>query len=197
MNILIIVANPRENSFSHQIAEAYREGAVLTNKAVEVLDLYASDMQLGFLRPESTSEYARYQPVREGLQDLIQQAQELVIIHPLWWGGPPAILKNMIDQVLTPGFAYQRVRRKWLPIALDSRRKSLLKGKSVRLFITSDQSWWQNSLRLLPYLNIWYFDILRPTGLKLSSFRLFDYMHERTGLRRSKWLAQVNKLAAK
>lgn len=197
MHILIIVANPRENSFSHQIAEAYRDGAVLTGKTVETLDLYTSELQLGFLKPENKVEHATNQPVREGLQDLIRQAGELVIIHPLWWGGPPAILKNFIDQVLTPGFAYQRQRRKWLPKAFDRSNKPLLKGTAVRLFVTCDKQWLSNALRLLPHLNIWYFDVFRVSGLHLKSFKLYDSMRRRTGLKRSKWLARINQMATK
>lgn len=193
MQSLIIVANPRPNSFSHQIAEAYREGALLHGRSVEILDLYTSHLQLGFLKPENRSEYAQFQPIREAIQDLIKQADELVIIHPLWWGGMPAILKNMCDQVLTPGFAYQR-RKKGL---LGRRNKPLLKSKAVRLFITADKKWWSHCLRLLPYLNIWYFDIFRTSGLKLKSFKLYADMHGRSGLKRSRWLAEINRLATK
>lgn len=189
MQSLIIVANPRPNSFSHQLAEAYREGAILHGRSVEILDLYTTQLQLGFLKPENRSEYTQFQPIREAIQDLIKQADELIIIHPLWWGGMPAILKNMCDQVLTPGFAYQKGRRR--------RRKPLLKGKTARLFITCDKKWWSNLLRLLPYLNVWYFDIFRASGLKLKSFKLYSNMRDRSGLTRSKWLAKVNRLAAK
>ncbi len=37
----------------------------------------------------------------------ISQADGLVIVHPNWWGQPPAILKGWVDRVLRPGVAYQ------------------------------------------------------------------------------------------
>src|SRR5215213_6020318 len=152
MHILIILANPRQNSFSHQIAEAYKEGAEDAGKTVTLLDLYQTELQLDFLRPESREEFTEQHPIRQELQAMIRRADELVIIHPLWWGGPPAILKNFIDQTFTPGFAYRYVRRRGIPRRLDIIPKRLLKGRRVRLFVTGDGQHWTNLLRTFPYL---------------------------------------------
>ena len=37
----------------------------------------------------------------------LQSADGIVIIHPNWWGQPPAILKGWIDRVFRPGIAYR------------------------------------------------------------------------------------------
>jgi putative NADPH-quinone reductase len=34
-------------------------------------------------------------------------AEGIVIVHPNWWGQPPAILKGWIDRVFRPGVAYR------------------------------------------------------------------------------------------
>ncbi|MBU8812888.1 NAD(P)H-dependent oxidoreductase [Mycolicibacterium goodii] len=39
-------------------------------------------------------------------QDKLAAAELLVVQFPLWWYGPPAILKGWFDRVLTNGFAY-------------------------------------------------------------------------------------------
>jgi putative NADPH-quinone reductase len=31
----------------------------------------------------------------------------IIIVHPNWWGQPPAILKGWIDRVIRPGVAYR------------------------------------------------------------------------------------------
>jgi len=36
----------------------------------------------------------------------IRQADGLVIVHPNWWGEPPAMLKGWVDRVLRAGVAY-------------------------------------------------------------------------------------------
>jgi NAD(P)H dehydrogenase (quinone) len=196
-SITIFVANPKDNSFSHQLAHAYSEGASQTGKMVTLIDLYDPDFALGFLKPETRSEYERNQPIRERLQAAISEADELVFVHPLWWGGPPAILKNMIDQVFTPGFAYKRVKRPLIPRQLDIVPQRLLRGKRVRLLITCDGKRWTNMARMMPYLGVWNGYVFRFTGLKLSSFHLFDDMRGRDGFWRGKHLARINKLAAK
>jgi NAD(P)H dehydrogenase (quinone) len=34
-------------------------------------------------------------------------ADGIVIVHPNWWGQPPAILKGWVDRVFRPGVAYR------------------------------------------------------------------------------------------
>ena len=36
----------------------------------------------------------------------IAKAEGIIIVHPNWWGQPPAILKGWIDRILRPGVAY-------------------------------------------------------------------------------------------
>lgn len=197
MKRLVIVANPRPNSFSHQLAEAYKEGAVQAGAYVTMLDLYATDLQLDFLRPETKTEFDEQQPIRQALQEILREADEVLIFHPLWWGGPPAVLKNYLDQVLTPGFAYRRVVRTGLAERLWPSHQRLLKGRSIRLYVTADWHRLTNPLRVLPYWLLWRLHIAHHTGLKLRSFRLYSGLHTRTLIERSKWLAEMNRLAAR
>jgi putative NADPH-quinone reductase len=44
--------------------------------------------------------------VKQHINEL-KQANGIVIIHPNWWGTPPAILKGWVDRVLRSGFAYR------------------------------------------------------------------------------------------
>jgi NAD(P)H dehydrogenase (quinone) len=37
----------------------------------------------------------------------IAEADGIIVVHPNWWGQPPAILKGWIDRVLRPGVAYK------------------------------------------------------------------------------------------
>lgn len=197
MRILVILAHPQAESFTHKIADAYREGAVSAGHSVKILDLYRTKLQLGFLQPETQAEYRKNQPIRAELQAMVSTAEEIVFVHPLWWGGQPAILKNFIDQVFTPGFAYRNPRpSKLIPQRLNIAPQRLLKGRSARLFITCDGQWWTNVLRMMPYLLTWYFYVFRTTGVRLRSFQLFDYMKGRDGMARAKWLAKVNRTAS-
>jgi putative NADPH-quinone reductase len=197
MQILIVLAHPYDGSFTAKIAKAYREGALSAGHKVDLLDLYKTDLQLGFLKPESKKEYEANQPIRQKLQEKMAGANEIVFVHPLWWGGPPAILKNFLDQTLTPGFAYKHASdKKLVPKRINVVPQQLLRGRRVRLFITCDGQWWTNALRLMPHFGTWYFYVIKFTGLKMSSFHLFDYMRFRGDLQRSRWLAKVRNLGA-
>lgn len=44
-------------------------------------------------------------------QEAIKWAEHLVWVFPIWWGGPPALLKGFVDRIFMPGYAfkYQKV----------------------------------------------------------------------------------------
>ncbi len=59
-----------------------------------------------------------------GAWEKIKWADHLVWIHPVWWGGLPAITKGFIDRVFLPGFAFKyRENSVWWD--------RLLKGKTA------------------------------------------------------------------
>ena len=65
----------------------------------------------------------------------IKWANHLVWVHPVWWGGLPAITKGFIDRVFLPGFAFQyRENSVWWD--------KLLKGKTAHIITTLDQPGW-------------------------------------------------------
>ncbi|WP_249998474.1 NAD(P)H-dependent oxidoreductase [Actinoplanes sp. M2I2] len=118
---LWVYAHPRRGSLNDRL---FREGteALSARYDVATSDLHAqgfdpvlSERDLGDLadKPGNVAElageaYARGQApddVREE-QAKLAAAELLVVQFPLWWYGPPAILKGWIDRVLTSGFAY-------------------------------------------------------------------------------------------
>lgn len=118
---LWVYAHPRRGSFNDRLFHAGVE-TLSGRYEVATSDLYAqgfdaalSDRDLGVLsgEPGTIAElageaYARGQlpaDVREE-QSKLAAAELLVLQFPLWWYGPPAILKGWFDRVLTSGFAY-------------------------------------------------------------------------------------------
>ncbi len=116
-----IYAHPQANSFN---ARLFRDGveALSRDHDVEITDLYAQRFD-----PVLASQDLGQPHGREGnLVDLMGEAYaagqlppdvieeqrklaaaDLVVLQfPLWWYGPPAILKGWFDRVLTNGFAY-------------------------------------------------------------------------------------------
>ena len=65
----------------------------------------------------------------------IKWADHLVWVHPVWWGGLPAITKGFIDRLFLPGFAFQyRENSVWWD--------KLLIGKTAHIITTLDQPSW-------------------------------------------------------
>ena len=126
-HILIIVAHPKEDSFSFAMANTYKENVQSKGDSVEMLDLYREKHQQPFFTYEdantlSTDESMKY------YQDHIAKADEIVFVFPYWWGSFPAILKNFFDWNLSRGFAFEYV---------NSRPKGMLTGKTVKVFTTT------------------------------------------------------------
>lgn len=127
-NVLIVVAHPEPKSFNHAMAHAAAAALREAGHAVTVSDLCANGLRADVGRHDmtSTADSARFnvqaeqaEAVRQHAfaediareQALVAQADNVILQFPLWWGGPPAILKGWIDRVLAYGFAYVDARR--------------------------------------------------------------------------------------
>ncbi len=128
--ILIINAHPNKDSFNFGIAAAYKKGALQTN--AEVKEIVIRDLQFN---PNLQYGYQKRIELESDLLDAwekIKWADHLVWVHPVWWGGLPAITKGFIDRVFLPGFAFKyRENSVWWD--------KLLKGKTAHIITTLDQ----------------------------------------------------------
>jgi NAD(P)H dehydrogenase (quinone) len=59
-------------------------------------------------------------------QEKVSWADGIVFIHPIWWTGPPAILKGWIDRVFSIGFAYILDEKDGHPSGLLKQQKALV-----------------------------------------------------------------------
>lgn len=123
MHILILLANPEPTSFCHALASAAREALTAAGHRVTVSDLFAQGFNPVAGRHDFTtvadpdrfhyqSEQAlaarqgTFSPEIAAEQAKLQAADILIPVFPIWWSGPPAILKGWLERVLAYGFAY-------------------------------------------------------------------------------------------
>ena len=107
MTHLIIYAHPSDESFAKQLVERIKTYSATLNKVI-VRDLY----QMKF-NPVLTKE--ELSNLKKGIiaedvdkeQELIEEADVISVVYPMWWSSFPAILKGYIDRVLSYGFGYQ------------------------------------------------------------------------------------------
>ncbi len=161
---LIITAHPSSLGFTHKIAERYKLGLESAGGTAEILDLYKTDLKQPFLTFETPRDIAP-DAARTAIQAKISSADELVFIHPLWWLGAPAIMKNFLDQNISAHFAFQYVNGKLV---------GLLKGKTASVFITCDGSMFLYTLMAQPFRLIWQFAIIGYCGMKTRAFKVLD-----------------------
>ena len=112
--------------------EAYTSGLLVRNgHDVSFHDLYLE--RFDPILPGS--EIPKGAPIDPAVQmhcDEIAAAEGIMIVHPNWWGQPPAILKGWIDRVIRPGLAYEFLEGgggEGVPIGL-------LKAKTALIFNT-------------------------------------------------------------
>ena len=109
MKVLVVLAHPNPDSFSHAIVD--RVVCALANRehSVSVIDLYGLDyspaLALAELAAYPTSEPAIDPMVIEHTR-LIQECSTIVFVYPTWWSSMPAILKGWIDRTMLPGIAF-------------------------------------------------------------------------------------------
>lgn len=106
MNILIILAHPRVGSFNHGIAQRIADELAELGHIVTLRDLCAERFDPNFTEHELVRGNVAPPVIREHA-DAVLAADGIVVVHPNWWGQPPAILKGWLDRVLRPGEAYR------------------------------------------------------------------------------------------
>ena len=127
-NVLIVVAHPDPASFNHALANAAAEALRSHGHNVTLSDLTAEGFRADIgpqdviTRADETRFHVQaeqahatrhdgYAPDIAKQQALVAAADNIILQFPMWWGGPPALMKGWIDRVLSYGFAYVDGRR--------------------------------------------------------------------------------------
>ncbi|MET9374728.1 NAD(P)H oxidoreductase [Streptomyces sp. NPDC002992] len=108
---LLVHAHPRTDSLTAQVATLLHARLKDEGGTVDVLDLYAEGFD-PVLHPADEPDWENrekaYSPEVHAHMDRILAADDIVIVFPVWWMAPPAVLKGWIDRVWNYGFAYGR-----------------------------------------------------------------------------------------
>lgn len=190
---LVILAHPRSGSLNHALAErivhVLREGGVV----VRFHDLYAEGFDPLLRAAEAfTVADAATGIFTRGADHLLYQhrkelieASILVVVHPNWWGKPPAIMAGWMDRVLVPGVAYELDVAGGVPT-------SLLSLRSIVVVNTSDTTA-EREAELFgdPLDAIWRRCVAPYLGNPLVERHVLRVVADATPQLRAKWLADV------
>ena len=193
MKILIILAHPDKKSFNHAIASSVQTELAANGHEALFHDLYAENFDPILPAQEIPSSASLPVEIDEYCRE-ITSADGIVIVHPNWWGQPPAILKGWIDRVIRPGVAYEFLegdKGEGVP-------NGLLKGKSAVVFNTSntpdqrEQEVFGDPLELL-----WKNCIFDLCGINMFYRKMFNVIVVSTDEQRKEWLMEVRETIRK
>ena len=190
MKISIILGHPAKGSFNHAIAEVAKE--FFQNRGDEIFfhDLYEEKFA-PILPAEEIPMNGKVDPAIQKYCDEISVSDGIVIVHPNWWGQPPAILKGWVDRVIRPGTAYEFEETdsgEGVPVGL-------LKAKAVVVFNTSntpnerEKNIFGDPLELL-----WNNCIFSLCGIKKFRRKMYNIICVSTLEHRQAWLKDARKI---
>ena len=190
MEISVILAHPETSSFNHAIARTACLALEGLGHDVLFHDLYEEGFDPLLPANELPSE-AVLSPILARHCEELQRADGLVLVHPNWWGQPPAMMKGWIDRVFRPGVAYKFLEGdggEGVPVGL-------LKAQAAVIFNTSNTP----PVREMavfgdPLDNLWKRCILDFCGIGNVTRETFSVVITSSPEQRAVWLDRVRQL---
>ena len=192
MEILVVLGHPDPGSLNHAIASEVCNSLLEDGHHVLFHDLYEEHFD-PILPKEEIPEKGLVPGAIQNHCEQLLSADGIVIVHPNWWGQPPAILTGWIDRVFRPGVAYrfdEGDSGEGIPIGL-------LKAKAAVVFNTSntpdarEQSAFGDPLETL-----WKRCIFDLCGVKKFQRRIFHVVITSSLDQRRAWLSEARQLVS-
>jgi NAD(P)H dehydrogenase (quinone) len=187
MRVSVILAHPDEGSFNHAIARVATAKLAANGHAVAFHDLHKERFDPLLPREEIPKDAVLPGVIEEHCRE-IAAAEGIVIVHPNWWGQPPAILKGWVDRVIRPGVAYEFLEGD----AGEGVPHGLLKAKAALVFNTSNtEATRERDVFGDPLDAIWRRCIFGLCGVVTFHRRAFRIVVTSTEEQRKAWLDEV------
>ncbi len=186
MKISVILAHPDPSSFNHAIARTAVESLRQNGHEVFFHDLY----QEKFDPLLSSREIPTDVPLPAEIERHCKEASEVdgfVIVHPNWWGMPPAILTGWVDRIMRPGIAYEFLETD----SGEGIPSGLLKAPKAIVFNTSNTETEREKTAFLdPLETIWKNCIFDLCGVQDFKRKMFNIIVTSTKEQRENWLVE-------
>ena len=189
MRISVILAHPNPESFNHAIAQTAVDAIKAKGHRVFFHDLYQEKFDPRLNLEELAKDAILPAVIRKHCNE-IAAASGIVIVHPNWWGQPPAILKGWVDRVIRPGVAYEFMEGD----SGEGIPTGLLKARAALVFNTSNtETQREKDVFGDPLETIWKNCIFGLSGITNFHRRMFNVIVTSTEDQRRDWLNDVEK----
>ena len=187
MKLSLILAHPGPGSFNHAIAETARQALLRSGHTVFFHDLYAEGFD-PILPAHEIPKGAALSPEIARHCAEIASADGIIVVHPNWWGQPPAILKGWIDRVIRPGVAYEFLE--------DDSGEGVPRGllhAETALVINTTNTPLERERRVFgdPLETLWKNCVFGLCGVNDFQRRVLGVIVTSTAEQRAAWLAEV------
>ncbi len=193
MNISLILAHPTASSFNHAIADEATKALQSHRHNVFFHDLYREKFDPILTTKEIPADGTVPHVIQQHCRE-IAGADGIIIVHPNWWGQPPAILKGWVDRVIRPGVAYEFLegdQGEGVP-------RGLLKAETAIVFNTSNTPF-QREQEIFgdPLETLWRNCVFGLCGIRNVHRRMFSVVVTSTEDERKQWLQEVRDTVAR
>ncbi|MFB6893473.1 NAD(P)H-dependent oxidoreductase [Kitasatospora sp. NPDC056327] len=189
----VYLAHPKPGSFNHALF-----GAVLEELRERGCEVAAHDLCAEGFPPLLTA--AETETVADGGESpdallALHRAEvaaldALVLIHPNWWGMPPAVLTGWVQRVLVPGVAYKLGTADGEPVGL------LRAGRALVLNTSDTPEAREREEFGDPLERIWAACVLPYVGVTDVRRRVFRTVTDSSAAERALWLRRAREDAA-
>lgn len=187
MRISVILAHPNNGSFNHAIARTAVNELKENNHLVLFHDLYDEDFDPILRTDEIPKDAVLIEEINAHCEELAH-SDGIIIVHPNWWGQPPAILKGWVDRIIRPGVAYEFLEGD----SGEGIPNGLLRGKTALVFNTSNTPE-ERERRVFgdPLEALWKNCVFDLCGVESFYRRMFNVIVTSSEAQRKDWLQEV------
>ncbi len=140
---VVVLCHPEEDSFNATVAREYCATVEEIGHEVLLRELYRMgfDPVLKAKEQPGAPDYARSDDVTVEL-DLLAGASVFVLVYPVWFGTPPAMMKGYVERVLGSGFSHRAVRaRSPSPLLTGAHLLSLTSSGTTKQWLDEQGAW--------------------------------------------------------
>ena len=115
MKTLVVHCHPNPQSFNAALFGAACDALRQGGQELRTIDLYAEGFDPVMKRDERMAYLDNPGLIEARVQahvDAVRWAEHLVFVYPVWFHGPPAMLKGWLERVFLPGVAFALPSRK-------------------------------------------------------------------------------------
>jgi NAD(P)H dehydrogenase (quinone) len=193
MRITVLLAHPDKKSLNYAIAETAVKTLTEDGHEVAFHDLYREKFP-PILPAGEIPRAVKLPKIINTHCEEIAKADGIIIVHPNWWGQPPAILKGWIDRVLRPGVAYTFAEGD----NGEGDLIGLLKASVALVFNTSNtREERESNVYGDPLEILWKNNMLISCGVKSYYRKTFRVVITSTFEERREWLDEVRNITKK